>query len=137
MPVSAATIGLILNLAVLGALPGPMRAADAVIVPTAIDGTSGCMGARTTPGSENTTLTVLDGDLRPGGWVIFELRFPVGEAEGREAFVVTDCVVIGGRAFEKYEIPIAANEYTVVFQLVIPADAPGGGAYCNYAKTTA
>ena len=98
---------------------------------------SGCMGVRTTPGSRNTVMTLLEADLRPRGWARFELSFPLGDASGREAFVMTDCVFIAGSPVQKYLIPIAPNEYHVTFVLQIPADAPYGASYCNYAATTA
>jgi hypothetical protein len=116
-------------------------AADGDPVVTLQDGTSGCNGVVATPGSENTTKRLVAGDLEPGGTVTFQIGYPVDatDVSGRETFVITDCVFIGDTAVAKYEVSFVPNttNFILTFQLTIPADAPVGAEYCNYAKTTA
>jgi hypothetical protein len=105
------------------------------------DGTNGCNGVVATPGSENTTKRLVSGDLEPGGTVTFQIGYPVSadDVAGRTTFVITDCVFIGDKAIAKYEVSFVPNteNFLLTYQLVIPADAPIGAQYCNYAKTTA
>ena len=130
-------LGLIFSLITGALLPLAVQASHGEVVPQRETDTHGCRGVRTTPGSANTWMTLVDSDLRPGGWVLYELTFPALDASGRETFVVTDCVFIAGEAVEKYTMTLVPNEQHVSFRLSIPATAPAGTEYCNYAATTA
>jgi prealbumin domain-containing protein len=123
-------------------LVGPLvsKALGAVTV-TLEDGIEGCMGVRTTPGSENTTKELVGGTLEPGGTADFRFTFPatVNGNPGQEEWKLTDCVFLNGDPLQKYTVTAFANDVSPViieFELTIPADAPIGSEYCNYAKTT-
>jgi uncharacterized repeat protein (TIGR01451 family) len=116
-------------------------AAEGDPVVTQEDGVNGCMGVRTTPGSENTDKRLVSGNLEPGGTVTFEITYPVDATDvaGRTTFVITDCVFIDDEPVVKYSVSFVPNteNFVLTFNLVIPDDAPIGSEYCNYAKTTA
>src|SRR5688572_23637367 len=116
-------------------------AAEGDPVVTQEEGIEGCMGVRTSPGSENTDNRRVAGDLEPGGTVTFEISYPVDatDVSGRETFVITDCVFIDDEPVVKYSVSFVPNteNFVLTFDLVIPDDAPIGAEYCNYAKTTA
>ena len=116
-----------------------VRADDVVI--TQDDDTNGCNGVVSTPGSENTDKRLVSGSLEPGGTATFEISYPVDpeDVSGREQFEITDCVFIEDVAVAKYFIHFVPNteNFILTFTLNIPADAPVGDEYCNYAKTTA
>ncbi len=114
---------------------------------TQADDASGCMGVVTTPGSENTDKRLVSGNLEPGGTATFEISFPVDPADVNGDFRITDCVFIDtdgdgdteeGEAVAKYFIDFVPNNenFLLTFTLNIPADAPIGDEYCNFAKTT-
>ena len=121
--------------------PRTALAADGDPVVTLEDGVNGCNGVRPTPGSENTNKRLIGGSLVPGGSATFEISYPVDPADvaGRETFVITDCVFIGGDAKLKYSVSFVPNteNFLLTFTLQIPAGTPIGAEYCNYAKTTA
>ncbi len=105
------------------------------------DGVNGCMGVRTTPGSENTTKELVGGTLEPGGTATFRFTFPatVQGNPGQEQWKLTDCVFLNGDPLQKYTVTALANDVSPViieFTLTIPDDAPIGAEYCDYAKTT-
>jgi hypothetical protein len=105
------------------------------------DGIEGCMGVRTTPGSENTTKELVGGTLEPGGSATFRFTFPatVQGNPGQEEWKLTDCVFLDGEPLQKYTVTALANDVSPViieFTLTIPGDAPIGAEYCDYAKTT-
>src|SRR5436190_14447567 len=121
------------------AMSASAAAGDPVV--TQEDGVNGCMGVRTTPGSENTNKRLVSGNLEPGGTVTFEITYPVDPSDvaGRTTFVITDCVFIDDAPVVKYSVSFVPNteNFVLTFTLVIPDDAPIGSEYCNYAKTTA
>jgi hypothetical protein len=121
-------------------LPSVAVAADDPVVTLRAD-VNGCNGVRTTPGSENTLKRLVGGTLEPGGTAIFEISFPVDPADvaGRTTFVITDCVFVDDQAVLKYSVSFVPNteDFTLTIALDIPAGAPLGSEYCNYAKTTA
>ena len=140
-------IALLLNLVIgpFAPIASPTSAAPTPgVVVELQDGVNECMGIRTTPGSENTK-KMLDpndpGDLRPGGTANFILEFPANEFvdRGGADFEVTDCVFINGNPVLKYIIQAPNNPVgdTISFTigLQIPADAPIGAEYCNYARS--
>lgn len=105
---------------------------------------TGCNGVLPTPGSENTTKR-LDPDypssFEPGGLVGFVIDYPVtqGDVDGRETFVITDCVFVNEGAVAKYTVSFVPNttSFQLRFAVPIPADTELGAQFCNYAKTTA
>ena len=108
------------------------------------EGTNGCNGVRTTPGSENTDKALdpaFPSDFNPGGVVGFVIDYPVDpeDVTGRDTFVITDCVFVDDEAVVQYTVSFVPN--TEAFQLrysvPIPAGTPLGAEFCNYAKTTA
>ena len=114
---------------------------------TQADDASGCMGVVSTPGSENTLKRLISGSLEPGGTATFEISFPVDAEDVGGDFRITDCVFIDtdgdgdteeGEAVAKYFIDFVPNneDFILTFTLNIPADAPIGDEYCNFAKTT-
>jgi len=115
----------------------PAAAATGPVV-TLESGIAGCNGVRTTPGSENTTKRLVAGNLEPGGSVTFEINFPVNAADVGGDFAITDCVFINDTAVQKYSVSFVPNNtaFLLTFTLTIPANAPIGAEYCNYAKTT-
>ena len=115
--------------------------ADSHVIVTLEEGVAGCMGVRTTPGSENTTKELVGGTLEPGGTAIFRFTFPaeVDGNPGQEEWKLTDCVFLDDVPIQKYEVTALSNDVSPVvieFALTIPSDAPIGSEYCNYAKTT-
>jgi len=123
----------------VGPLVSTVRAAEPVV--TLEDGTNGCNGVVTTPGSENTTKELVGGTLEPGGTATFRFTFPAtaGGNPGQEEWKLTDCVFVDDEAFQKFTVTALANDVSPVviqFTLNIPADAPVGAEYCNYGKTT-
>lgn len=139
-------IALMLNLVIGPLAPSlPPIAGDSSVLAAATvdpeDGIEGCMGVRTTPGSDNTTKQLIGGSLEPGGTAIFQFTFPAtaGGNPGQEEWKLTDCVFLNGEPFQKYTVTALENDTSPVvidFTLTIPTDAPLGGEYCNYAKTT-
>jgi fimbrial isopeptide formation D2 family protein len=116
-----------------------VRADDVEIIQD--DDTNGCNGVVSTPGSENTDKRLISGSLEPGGTATFEISYPVSteDVSGRSEFEITDCVYIEDVAVARYFIHFVPNteNFLLTFTLNIPADAPVGDEYCNYAKTTA
>ncbi len=131
-------VALLLTMAVL---PTAVIAADGDPTVVQEDGTNGCNGVVTTPGSENTDKQLIGGTLQPGGTARFLISYPVSadDVSGRETFVITDCVFIDDEAVLKYSVSFVPNteDFELEFTLDIPSDAPLGAEYCNYAKTTA
>lgn len=121
---------------------GPSTAyADSHVTVTLEEGVAGCMGVRTTPGSENTTKELVGGTLEPGGTAVFRFTFPAeaGGNPGQEEWELTDCVFLNDTPIQKYTVTALSNDVSPViiqFALTIPSDAPIGSEYCNYAKTT-
>ena len=105
------------------------------------DDINGCMGVRTTPGSENTTKELVGGTLEPGGTALFRFTFPatVQGNPGQEEWKITDCVFLNDDPFQKYTVTALSNDVSPViieFLLTIPSDVPVGSEFCNYGKTT-
>jgi len=135
------TVVMLLTAALLGPSASRSLATHDGVHVVLADDTNGCMGVRSTPGSENTNKQLIGGTLEPGGSATFLITYPVDPTDvaGRTTFVITDCVFVNDVAVLKYEVSFVPNTefFTLTFTLDIPADAPIGGEYCNYAKTTA
>lgn len=126
-----------LALVVSAGVAGTASAADAPVV-TKQDSTNGCQGIVDTPGSENTTKTLVGGSMQPGELAFFEISYPFDAEAVDEEFTITDCVYVDGEAVEKYLITFVPNNtaYTLEYAIAIPEGTPIGAEYCNYAKTT-
>lgn len=124
-------VPLMFSSAPAGAAPGDPTVTQEI-------GVASCEGTKTTPGSENTTKRLVAGDLEPGGTVTFEINYPVDPTDVGGTFAITDCVFINDVASIKYTVSFVPNNasFLLSFNLVIPAGAPIGAQYCNYAKTT-
>jgi len=133
---------LLVLLWVPAALAGtPANAATGATTVTPFPVNENCNGVIPTPGSENTQKKLIGGTLEPGGTAIFEITYPIDQADVGQTFTVTDCPVLGGNVHDAqaYQFSFVPNNtsFTVEFTLVIPGDTPIGTSYCNYAKTTA
>jgi hypothetical protein len=126
-------LGLVLTGAAV--LAGPAAATEPTVTPS----NGSCNGVLPTPGSETTDKKLVGGTLAPGGTAEFEISYPVDASDVGDEFTIIDCVYVGGEEYQKYEIAFVPNNtnYHLSYALDIPADAPLGEEYCNYAKTTA
>ena len=124
-------------LAVSATLAPAASAAGPVV--TKETGTNGCNGVKATPGSENTSKTLVGGSMQPGEVAIFEIEYPIDADNVGDTFTITDCVFVDDAAVEKYSITFVPNNtaYTLEYAITIPDGTPIGAEYCNYAKTTA
>jgi len=101
-----------------------------------------CQGALPTPGSENTDKRLVGGTLVPGGTAVFEFTYPFDptDTQGRQDFVILDCVFVDGvpaLAFELHGVPNTVSPFIFQFTVDIPADMRVGAEFCNVGKTTA
>jgi hypothetical protein len=100
-------------------------------------GTGGCTGVL--PSNDgNTDMRVVGGTMVPGGTAIFEITYPVNVNNVGKEFTITDCAFINDVPELKYTVSfVPSNQFFVLaITLAVPADAPIGGLYCNYVKTT-
>ena len=99
--------------------------------------TKGCTGVL--PSTDgNTDMQVVGGTLDPGGTAIFEITYPLDASSIGKEFTITACAFIDGVATLKYLVSFVPSNEAFVLQMTfaVPDDAPVGGLYCNYAKTT-
>lgn len=100
-------------------------------------GTNGCTGVL--PSNDgNTDMRVVGGTMTPGGTAMFEITYPVNAANVGKEFTILDCAYINDVAELKYIVSFVPSHQSFVLQitLAVPEDAPVGGLYCNYVKTT-
>jgi len=100
-------------------------------------GTNGCTGVL--PSNDgNTDMRVVGGSMIPGGTAIFEITYPLNAASVGKDFTILDCAYINDVAELKYIVSfVPSNQaYVLRIALAVPEDAPIGGLYCNYVKTT-
>ena len=100
-------------------------------------GTGGCTGVL--PSNDgNTDMRVIGGTMTPGGTAIFEITYPVNAANVGKEFTILDCAYINDVAELKYNVSFVPSNQSYVLRiaLAVPVDAPVGGLYCNYVKTT-
>jgi len=83
-------------------------------------------------------MRVIGGTMIPGGTAIFEITYPINAANVGKEFTILDCAYINDVAELKYIVSFVPSNQSYVLRiaLAIPADAPVGGLYCNYVKTT-
>jgi hypothetical protein len=111
----------------------PAFAADVVLQ----SGTNGCTGVL--PSNDgNTDMRVVGGTQTPGGTAVFEITYPLNAASVGKQFTILDCAFINDVPALKYIVSFVPSNQSFVLQmtLAVPADAPVGGMYCNYVKTT-
>ena len=100
-------------------------------------GTNGCTGVL--PSNDgNTDMRLVGGSMYPGGTAIFEITYPVNAASVGKEFTILDCAYINDVATLKYTVSfVPSNQFFVLsLTLAVPTNAPVGGQYCNYVKTT-
>lgn len=100
-------------------------------------GTGGCTGVL--PSNDgNTDMRVVGGTMVPGGTAVFEITYPVNPSNVGKEFTITDCAFINDLPELKYTVSfVPSNQsFVLAITLAVPTDAPVGGTYCNYVKTT-
>jgi hypothetical protein len=100
-------------------------------------GTNGCTGVL--PSNDgNTDMRLVGGTMYPGGTAIFEITYPVNAASVGKEFTILDCAYINDVATLKYTVSFVPSNQSFVLSLTlaVPTNAPVGGEYCNYVKTT-
>lgn len=100
-------------------------------------GTQGCTGVL--PSNEgNTDMRLVGGTLTPGGTAVFEISYPLNAGSVGKEFTILDCAFINGEPVLKYIVSFVPSNQAFVLRmtLAVPDDAPVGGLYCNYVKTT-
>jgi hypothetical protein len=114
-------------------LAAPVGAAEVVLQPD----TKGCNGVLPS-GEGNTNMQLVGGTLTPGGTAVFEITYPLDGADVGKEFTILACAFINDVAELKYIVSfVPSNEsFRLRMTFAIPADAPVGGTYCNYTKTT-
>ena len=101
------------------------------------DGTTGCTGV--VPSNEgNTNMVLVGGTLWPGGTAVFEITYPLNASSVGKEFTILDCAFINDEPELKYTVSFVPSNQAFVLRMTlgVPDDAPVGGTYCNYAKTT-
>jgi hypothetical protein len=99
--------------------------------------TKGCTGVL--PSTDgNTDMQLVGGTLRPGGTAVFAITYPLNASSVGKEFTITACAFINDVAQLKYLVSFVPSNQSFVLRMTfaIPDDAPVGGEYCNYAKTT-
>ena len=100
-------------------------------------GTNGCTGVL--PSTDgNTDMRVVGGTQVPGGTAVFEITYPLDASSIGKEFTITACAFINDVPELKYLVSFVPSNASFVLQMTfaVPNDAPVGGEYCNYAKTT-
>ncbi len=99
--------------------------------------TRGCNGVL--PSTDgNTDMRFVGGSMQPGSTALYEITYPVNAGSVGKQFTISDCAFIDGVAALRYTVTfVPSNQaYVLTMALAIPASAPVGALYCNYAKTT-
>ena len=99
--------------------------------------TKGCNGVLPSSGG-NTDMRLVGGTLTPGGTAIFEISYPLDASDVGKNFTITACAYINDVATLKYLVSfVPSNQnFRLRMTFAVPHDAPVGGEYCNYSKTT-
>ena len=120
------------------ALVGTAMLAMPVVAATVLQpDTKGCNGVLPSSGG-NTDMRLVGGTLRPGGTAIFEITYPLDPDDVGKNFTITACAFINDVAALKYLVTFVPSNafFTLRMTFAVPQDAPVGGEYCNYTKTT-
>jgi hypothetical protein len=101
------------------------------------DNTKGCNGVLPSSGG-NTDMDLVGGTLTPGGTAVFEITYPLDASDVGKQFTITACAFINDVAALKYVVSFVPSNQTFRLRMTfaVPNDAPVGGEYCNYTKTT-
>ena len=120
-------------LACVAVLAGPVIAAEVTLLPD----TKGCQGVLPSSGG-NTDMTLVGGTLTPGGTAVFQITYPLDSSDVGKQFTILACAFINDVAALKYVVSFAPSNqvFTLRMTFAVPENAPVGGQYCNYAKTT-
>lgn len=100
--------------------------------------TKGCTGVL--PSTDgNTDMRLVGGTLTPGGTAVFEITYPLNASSVGKEFTILACAYINDVATLKYIVSFVPSNQSFRLRMTfaIPDDAPVGGMYCNYTKTTA
>ncbi len=115
-----------------------LTAAPVVAVEVTLQGdTKGCTGVL--PSTDgNTDMRLVGGTQTPGGTAIFEITYPLDASSIGKSFTITACAYIDDVATLKYLVSFVPSNQSFVLRMTfaVPFDAPVGGEYCIYAKTT-
>ena len=120
------------------ALIGATLVAAPVVAETVLQpDTKGCQGVLPSSGG-NTDMRLVGGTLTPGGTAVFEISYPLDPDDLGKNFSVTACAFINDVATLKYLVTfVPSNQFfRLRMTFAVPEDAPVGGEYCNYTKTT-
>ena len=132
-----------LAVSVTAALVAALMLAPSVV---AVDGetnvvlqpdTKGCQGVL--PSNDgNTDMRLVGGTLTPGGTAVFEITYPLNASSIGKEFTILACAFINDVAAMKYIVSFVPSNQSFRLRMTfaIPDDAPVGGTYCNYTKTT-
>jgi hypothetical protein len=84
-------------------------------------------------------MRLVGGTLWPGGTAVFEITYPLNPSSVGKEFTILACAFINDVATLKYVVSfVPSNQaFRLRMTFAIPVDAPVGGTYCNYVKTTA
>ena len=129
--------GLIAALVCAATLATPVVALDGDTQVVLQPDTKGCNGVL--PSTDgNTDMTLVGGTLVPGGTAVFEITYPLDASDVGKQFTILACAYINDVATLKYIVSFVPSNDTFRLRMTfaIPADAPVGGRYCNYTKTT-
>jgi len=123
-----------LAMALVGAT---LLAAPVVAVVVLQPDTKGCTGVLPSSGG-NTDMTLVGGTLTPGGTAVFEITYPLDASDVGKEFSITACAYINDVATLKYFVTFVPSNQSFRLRMTfaVPEDAPVGGEYCNYSKTT-
>ena len=100
-------------------------------------GTNGCTGVL--PSNDgNTDMRLVGGTMQPGGTAIFEITYPLSAGSVGKEFTILDCAFINDVPALKYIVSFVPSNQSFVLSMTlgVPQNAPVGGVYCNYVKTT-
>lgn len=100
--------------------------------------TKGCNGVL--PSNDgNTDMRLVGGTLWPGGTAVFEITYPLNASSLGKEFKILACAFINDVASLKYIVSFVPSNQSFRLRMTfaVPDDAPVGGTYCNYSKTTA
>jgi hypothetical protein len=129
--IAAALVGAAMLASPVAALDGET---EVVLQPDA----KGCNGVL--PSTDgNTDMRLVGGTLWPGGTAVFEITYPLNASSLGKEFTILACAFINDVATLKYIVSfVPSNQaFRLRMTFAIPNDAPVGGTYCNYSKTTA
>lgn len=120
------------------ALIGATLLAAPVVAETVLQpDTKGCNGVLPSSGG-NTDMTLVGGTLTPGGTAVFQITYPLDATDVGKQFTITACAYINDVATLKYLVTfVPSNQFfRLRMTFAVPENAPVGGEYCNYSKTT-